>query len=42
VQAGDAVFWQKGEWHETITSHGLTAMVIESEDISPSLFMATK
>lgn len=42
VQAGDAVFWQNGEWHETITSHGLTAMVIESEDISPSLFMATK
>nr|WP_042200576.1 cupin [Paenibacillus camerounensis] len=42
VQAGEAVFWQKGEWHETITSAGLTAIVIESESLSPSLFMALK
>lgn len=28
VQAGDAVFWEKDEWHETKTSTGLTAIVI--------------
>ncbi|MFC7371895.1 cupin domain-containing protein [Fictibacillus iocasae] len=35
VKAGDAVFWQKGEGHETRTDSGLTAIVIESEDLSP-------
>ncbi|USG64902.1 cupin [Brevibacillus ruminantium] len=42
VQAGDAVFWEKDEWHETKTSEGLTAIVIESEDLSPSAFMTLK
>lgn len=37
--AGDAVFWTKNEWHETKTNDGLTAIVIESEELSPSLFM---
>ncbi|WP_404451814.1 AraC family ligand binding domain-containing protein [Virgibacillus necropolis] len=40
VQAGDAVFWNKDEWHETKTSIGLTAIVIESEGLDPSSFMA--
>lgn len=39
VQSGDAVFWGKGEWHETKTDKGLTAIVIESEELNPSLFM---
>ena len=39
VQAGDAVFWKKDEWHETKTDSGLTAIVIESEELNPSLFM---
>lgn len=42
VQAGDAVFWDKDEWHETKTDVGLTAIVIESEELTPSLFMPVK
>lgn len=42
VQSGDAVFWEKDEWHETKTDLGLTAIVIESEELSPSLFMPLK
>ena len=29
VEAGDAVFWKKDEWHETKTDIGLTAIVME-------------
>lgn len=39
VQAGDAVFWKKDEWHETKTNIGLTAIVIESEELTPSSYM---
>ncbi|MCZ8537081.1 cupin domain-containing protein [Paenisporosarcina quisquiliarum] len=39
VQAGEAVFWEKDEWHETKTTEGLTAIVIESFELNPSLFM---
>ncbi len=39
VQSGDAVFWEKDEWHETKTDKGLTAIVIESEELKPSSFM---
>jgi mannose-6-phosphate isomerase-like protein (cupin superfamily) len=42
VQAGDAVFWEKDEWHETRTKKGLTAIVIENEELSPSLYMTLK
>jgi quercetin dioxygenase-like cupin family protein len=42
VQAGDAVFWNKEEWHETKTATGLTAIVIESEELHPSLYMSLK
>lgn len=30
VQAGQAVFWDTNEWHETTSEKGLTAVVIES------------
>jgi quercetin dioxygenase-like cupin family protein len=40
VQPGDAVFWIKGEWHETKTDSGITAVVIESEELNPSLYMS--
>lgn len=36
VQSGDAVFWDKDEWHETKTDTGLTAIVIESEELNTS------
>lgn len=42
VEAGDAVFWEKDEWHETKTTNGLTAIVIESEELTPSSFMTFK
>jgi quercetin dioxygenase-like cupin family protein len=42
VRSGDAVFWKKGEWHETKTDKGLTAIVIESEELNPSSFMPFK
>ncbi|WP_408009901.1 cupin [Pseudalkalibacillus sp. A8] len=39
VKSGDAVFWEKDEWHETKTDTGLTAIVIESEELEPSVIM---
>lgn len=42
VESGDAVFWGKDEWHETKTHVGLTAIVIESEELTPALFMTLK
>ncbi|MGM2769990.1 cupin [Bacillus sp. PGP15] len=42
VQSGDAVFWEKNEWHETKTDIGLIAIVIESEELNPSSFMPSK
>lgn len=42
VLPGDAVFWDKGEWHETKTDTGLTAIVIESEGLCPMDFMGLK
>src|SRR5690606_3487984 len=41
VQTGVAVYWEKEEWHETKTDTGLTAIVIESEQLSPATFMAS-
>ncbi|MEH7444996.1 cupin [Bacillus sp. JJ1122] len=40
VKPGVAVFWGKDEWHETKTEHGLTALVIESDELNPSEYMA--
>lgn len=42
VKAGDAIYWEKGEGHETFTNTGLTAIVIESEELNPSDFMPQK
>ncbi|MCE4052226.1 MULTISPECIES: cupin [Bacillaceae] len=39
VVSGDAVFWEKDEWHETKSREGLTVIVIESKKLEPSLFM---
>lgn len=40
VEPGTAIFWKKGEWHETKTETGLTAVVIESEELNPCAYMA--
>jgi quercetin dioxygenase-like cupin family protein len=35
VGAGEAVFWQAGEEHETTSEAGLTALIIEGEALEP-------
>lgn len=42
VSMGDAVFWEQGEWHETKTETGLTAIVIESGDLDPARFLSSR
>ncbi|MFB5579717.1 cupin [Bacillus albus] len=42
VKAGQAVFWEKGEFHETSTEHGLMAIVMEAEDLERAIFMPIK
>lgn len=32
VKPGQVVLWEKGEWHETMSRQGLTAIVMESND----------
>jgi len=38
INAGQAVFWEAGEWHETSSEKGLTAIVVEGPGIDPSIF----
>ncbi|WP_349408172.1 cupin domain-containing protein [Pseudalkalibacillus sp. SCS-8] len=42
VKTGDAVFWEKGEGHETKTDTGLTAIVVESDELIPSAIKSSK
>jgi len=42
VKIGDAVYWAKGEGHETGTDTGLNAIVVESEELNPSDYMPVK
>ncbi|PFN28442.1 cupin [Bacillus cereus] len=39
IKAGQAVFWEKGELHETSTEHGLTAIVMEAENLEQAIVM---
>ena len=39
IVQGEAAFWEYGEGHETSTETGLTAMVIECEELEPSRFL---
>ncbi|TXL63620.1 cupin [Cerasibacillus terrae] len=39
VYEGDAVFWEKGELHKTVSKHGMMAIVIEGESLNPGLYM---
>ena len=34
IAAGEAVFWHKGEEHETTSDAGLTALIIEGEGLN--------
>ena len=33
IKAGEAAYWQDGENHQSGSDHGLTALVIEGEDL---------
>jgi quercetin dioxygenase-like cupin family protein len=35
ISAGEAVFWTAGEVHETVSEHGLTALVLEGNGLRP-------
>ena len=35
IAAGEAVFWQQGEEHETTTAAGLTALIVEGDGLAP-------
>ncbi len=37
VHTGQAVFWQAGELHETRCEKDMVALVIEAEDLQPSM-----
>jgi quercetin dioxygenase-like cupin family protein len=39
IQAGQAAFWEKGEWHESGTDSGIAAIIVESEQIDPTKLM---
>jgi quercetin dioxygenase-like cupin family protein len=34
IGAGEAIFWEAGEWHETGSDGGLVALVIESPHLA--------
>jgi quercetin dioxygenase-like cupin family protein len=36
IAAGEAVFWPAGEEHETVSERGLTALVLEADQLEPS------
>jgi quercetin dioxygenase-like cupin family protein len=38
IAAGEAVFWHKGEHHETETDTGLTVLILEAEGLEPPGF----
>ena len=40
--SGQAVFWEKGEFHETSTEKGLMAIVVESEELEQAILMPIK
>ena len=37
IAAGNAVYWQPGEWHETGTDVGLVAIVVEGDELGGEL-----
>ncbi|MFS1513715.1 cupin domain-containing protein [Chengkuizengella sp. SCS-71B] len=42
IKEGQAAFWEPGEWHETTSDKGMTAIVIEGEDIDLSALVKVK
>lgn len=40
IAKGQAALWLAGEWHESRTDTGMTAIVIESQDLDPHEWMS--
>jgi quercetin dioxygenase-like cupin family protein len=39
IQAGQAAYWKRGEWHESGTKTGMTAIMIEGGEFDPAKLM---
>jgi hypothetical protein len=39
IAAGQAAFWQADEWHESGTETGITAMVLEADELDPAQYL---
>jgi len=39
IRPGQAAFWSEGEWHESGTDKGMTAIIIEGPKLAPGDFM---
>ena len=39
IRAGQAAFWEAGEWHESGTEIGMVVILIEGENIDPAKTM---
>lgn len=39
IQAGQAAYWEKGEWHESGTERGMTVIIIEGSKFDPAELM---
>jgi len=39
IKAGQAAYWEEGEWHESSTETGMTAIIIEGMNFDPAKLM---
>ncbi len=39
IKTGHAAYWEKGEWHESGTQTGMTAIIIEGINFDPAKLM---
>ena len=39
IRAGQAAFWENGEWHSAGSDTGMIAIVVEGESLDPGQFM---
>lgn len=42
IKRGEAVLWEKGEWHTSGSETGMAVIVIQSEELNPETFMERK
>ncbi|MFL0569978.1 cupin domain-containing protein [Priestia megaterium] len=42
IKRGEAALWEKGEWHTWGSETGMTAIVIQLEELHPETFMERK